>query len=85
MTQPEIGYCILTCFRLKCNGVIVMYQSLYHIMFNAVTDALSAMQNQNYGIAAEILIRAQIRAEETYLSAQESNEAEPQEKQAGDS
>ena len=61
-----------------------MYQKLYHKLFNAMTDALSAMQLQNYGIAADILTRAQIDAEEYYLSAQESDDAKSIIDHAGD-
>ncbi len=40
----------------------------YTILFNRITDALSALEHQNYGQAREILIRAQQEAEEAYLS-----------------
>lgn len=44
------------------------YQKEYHIVFNAVTDALRAMEALNFGTAQEILRRAQMEAEEVYLT-----------------
>ena len=44
------------------------YQSLYHKLFNACTDAIADMENQNFGQAKERLIAAQQQAEELYLS-----------------
>lgn len=45
--------------------------SYYFGLFNAVTDALTALNQQNYGLAKELLIHAQQQAEEDYLSAGE--------------
>ena len=45
------------------------YQKMYTLLFNAITDALMQMEKQNYGSAKEILVSAQQRAEELYLSA----------------
>ena len=39
----------------------------YSLLFNAITDALSAMSEQEWVRAQEILIRAQQRAEAAYL------------------
>lgn len=39
----------------------------YTHLFNAVTDALSAMEQQNYGKAKELLIEAQQTSEELWL------------------
>jgi len=39
----------------------------YTSLFNAVTDAILAIEQQNYGIAKEILIQAQQQSEERYL------------------
>ena len=46
------------------------YEKLYHMLFNAITDALEQMEQQNYGTAKETLITAQQEAEEIYLSAE---------------
>ena len=46
---------------------MTLYQELYSLMFNAVTDAIAQMEKQNYGNAKEILVRAQVNAEERYL------------------
>ena len=44
-----------------------LYEELYHLMFNAATDAIRELEQQNVGLAAEILRRAQQKAEEQYL------------------
>ena len=46
------------------------YQKIYTTLFNANTDALSQIETQNYGDAKEILISAQQKAEEIYITAQ---------------
>ena len=46
------------------------YEKLYHLLFNAITDALEHMEQQNYGTAKETLITAQQEAEEIYMSAE---------------
>lgn len=40
----------------------------YKLLFNAITDALSAMSEQEWVRAQGILIRAQQRAEAAYLN-----------------
>lgn len=34
------------------------YRRSYHTLFNAITDALRAMEDQNFGLAREQLIRS---------------------------
>ncbi|MEF2907958.1 MAG: hypothetical protein U0O42_01835 [Oscillospiraceae bacterium] len=46
------------------------YEKLYHLLFNAITDALKQMESQNFGTAKETLITAQQEAEELYMSAE---------------
>ena len=46
------------------------YEKLYHLLFNAITDALEQMEQQNYGTAKETLITAQQEAEVIYMSAE---------------
>ena len=46
------------------------YDKLYHLLFNAITDALKQMESQNFGTAKETLITAQQEAEELYMSAE---------------
>ena len=53
------------------------YKRLYHVMFNAATDALEAVERRNYGQAAETLARAQQDAEELYLGSEERRASEP--------
>ena len=43
------------------------YQKSYLHLFNAVTDALEQLKQQNYGTAKELLIRAQQEAEEIFI------------------
>ena len=45
-----------------------IYKKAYLKMFNAVTDALNALQSGESDKAIELLIRAQQDAEEMYLS-----------------
>lgn len=43
------------------------YEKLYHLLFNAVTDALEQMEARNYGETEETLRAAQEEAEERYM------------------
>ena len=52
------------------------FPKYYTRLFNGITDALEALQNQNYIKAEDILIRAQHEAEEMYLSDGEEGEEE---------
>ena len=45
------------------------YEKLYHGLFNAITDALDALEKGNVLLAKCLLIRAQQAAEEAYLAA----------------
>ena len=49
------------------------YKKLYFHLFNAATDALRAMEQQNYGQAAALLIAAQQETEEMYMDAEDEN------------
>ena len=49
-----------------------LYKNLYFHLFNQITDALAALEKQNYGEARDILMRAQQEAEERYLNAEEN-------------
>ena len=46
------------------------YEKLYHLLFNAITDALEQMESQNCGDAKELLVAAQQKAEEIYITAE---------------
>ena len=46
---------------------MVNYETLYFGLFNARTDALTALGAQNYGTAREIMVAAQQKAEDAYL------------------
>lgn len=44
-----------------------IYEGLCHALFNAVTDALRAMEQENFGQGRELLVRAQQFCEERYI------------------
>ena len=46
----------------------------YTLLFNRVTDAIEALEQQNYGTARDILIKAQRDAEELYIEAGEASD-----------
>ena len=48
-----------------------MYRTMYHLLFNAITDALRQLERGETSAAAETLRLAQRRAEEVYLESQE--------------
>ena len=52
-----------------------IYKKMYFHLFNAVTDALAALEQQNFGAAAELLVQAQQACEEIYLDAEDGDEA----------
>ena len=43
------------------------YEKMYHLLFNAITDALEQMQKQNLGSAKDLLTTAQQKTEEIYM------------------
>ena len=50
------------------------YKKPYHILFKYITDAITEMERMNYGMAKNILLMAQMRAEEAFISYEEENE-----------
>ena len=48
-----------------------LYKKMYSILFNAVTDALRDMEEQNFGRAKERLVKAQQQAEEAFVEEKE--------------
>lgn len=50
------------------------YEKPYYILFNACTDSLAALEEQNYGVARQLLRRAQVEAEESFLAAGENSQ-----------
>ena len=46
------------------------YTKLYHLLFNAITDALEQMNAQNFGSAKETLVSARQKAEDLYITAE---------------
>lgn len=49
------------------------YEKLYFHLFNAVTDALRAIEQQNYGQASATLMAAQQETEELYMDEEDGN------------
>lgn len=49
------------------------YQKMYVTLFNAITDALELMENENSADAIALLKRAQQSTEEQYIEAGEEN------------
>ena len=43
------------------------YEKMYHLLFNAITDALEQMEKQNLGSAKDLLTPVQQKAEEIYM------------------
>ena len=43
------------------------YEKMFHLLFNAITDALEQMEKQNLGSAKDLLTTAQQKAEEIYM------------------
>lgn len=48
------------------------FEQLYHIMFNAATDAVELIQQHRSAEAERLLIAAQQTAEEYYISSEET-------------
>ena len=51
----------------------------YFLLFNAITDAVEAMEKQNFGQSRDLLIRAQQAAEELYLEETDTEEESEEE------
>lgn len=51
------------------------YRQPYLTLFNGVTDALDAMEAENYGEARKLLKLSQQKAEEAFISATEKKGA----------
>ena len=45
------------------------YEKLYHILFNAITDALDQIEKMNLQTAVKLLMDAQRETEEQYIEA----------------
>ena len=46
------------------------YQKLYYFLFNAITDALTYLDNGDLCCAKEVLIAAQQKSEEVYIESE---------------
>lgn len=54
------------------------YEKLYKIIFNGITDAIECMENEGSCLRAkEVLIRAQQKAEDSYIDDGEADSAMP--------
>ena len=47
------------------------YKQPYLTLFNAVTDALQAIEGKNYGLAETLLRSGQVQAEDAFIKAGE--------------
>ena len=47
------------------------YDKMYSTLFNAITDALEQIEQQNFGSAKDLLIAAQQKAEEIYINSED--------------
>ena len=54
------------------------YQKMYPTLFNAITDALEKIEGQNYGDAKDLLIAAQQKAEDIYITAEDGTRSSPE-------
>jgi len=50
---------------------MIDYHELYMILVQGITDAVRSMDRQDYNAALHILIKAQQKAEERYITAEE--------------
>lgn len=50
------------------------YKKLYHIMFNAATDAIEYIDEKEYDMARLRLVLAQMKAEQDYINLAEDEE-----------
>lgn len=53
---------------------MIDYEKLYHIMVDASEKAIEAIDNQNYGLAKQLLIHAEQKAEDRYIEADDSDD-----------
>lgn len=51
------------------------YKKPYFILWGGINEAIEAIREQNFGVAAEVLIRAQQEAEDAYIEEIEGNES----------
>ena len=52
------------------------YKQPYLCLWAGISDALASLAKRNYGLAEEILIKAQQAAEEAWISAEETEQKE---------
>jgi len=47
------------------------YETMYKILFNAATEAIDSIEQQNFGLAVDLLKKAQLDTEEIYIKVSE--------------
>ena len=52
------------------------YQKLYTCLFNRITDAIEQLDRRNYGLVRDLLVDAQLQAENLYLEESDTKDAE---------
>lgn len=55
------------------------YEKLYRIVFNSITDALDAIDGEDYQRAKKVLVKAQQAAEDCYVEDGEDEDGPPEE------
>lgn len=50
------------------------YKLLYSTLFNSLSDAITAIEEMNFGLASEILKNAQQQSEDVYIRGGESDD-----------
>ncbi len=54
-----------------------VYEKMYYHLFNAITDALNALEQRDYGHAEDLLKTAQQEVEEMYLGQRQNAKGSP--------
>jgi len=67
----SVAWLCRTTFLFWRGGTMPDYKKLYHLLFSAAEDAVTALESANIWAARRILIDAERRAEEAYLKSTE--------------
>ena len=53
---------------------MIKYEKLYHVLFNAISDSIEALERDDEEAGYRILVGAQQMAEETYLQFEDEDD-----------
>lgn len=70
MFSEELYVIVLYIYHTKESFTMDEYKKSHLILWNGITYALEMMEKQNYGIAKELLIKAQQDAEEAFINSE---------------